>query len=164
MSMLCLHVLDVYACVVFFFLFFFFSDLYNMHSLFIVLCVCQSNGCFVKYHLLLYFQKVLYRISVVCPVTFFFSFSPLRCIMLNALLVSQAVDWPWCNAHSLEFPSSPERDPFWKEMEGEIIIKKETRSITKNSVMSYSDTRSYHVGFIGPVLLLLLFQWGRAGQ
>lgn len=34
------------------------------------------------------------------------------------------------------------------------------RSVNKNSVMSYSDTSSYCVGLIGPVLLLFLFQWG----
>lgn len=75
--------------------------------------------------------------------------------MLNPLLVSQAVDCPWCNAHRLELPSSPER-----ETEGEIITEQEMRSINKNPVMSYSDTSSYRVGFLGPVLLLFLFQWG----
>lgn len=66
MSMLCLHVLDIYACVVFSF-FFLVTCTKCAHSS--LCCVCQSNGCFVKYHLLLYFQKVLYKIGVVCPAT-----------------------------------------------------------------------------------------------
>lgn len=134
MSMLCLHVLDVYACVVFFFSFFF-RDLYKMHSLFIVLCVSVKwMLCKIPFASILSKSVIQNRCCMPCYF-FFFSFSPLRCIMLNALLVSQAVDWPWCNAHRLEVPSSPERDTFWKEIEGEIIIEKETRSINKNSVV-----------------------------
>jgi len=86
--------------------------------------------------------------------------SPLCCVMFNSLLVSQAAVCPWCKAHRLEPLSSPEGDSLWREIDGEIITGKETRSINKNSVVSYSDTSSYCVGFIGPVLLLFLFQWG----
>lgn len=78
--MLCLHVLDIYACVVVFF--FFFSGLYKCtHSS--LCCVCQSDGRFVKYHLLLYFQKVLYKIAVVYPVIFFFPSSLLPVTLYN---------------------------------------------------------------------------------
>lgn len=130
-----------------------------MHSPFIVLCVSvRWTLCKIPFASIL--SKSAIQNCCCMPCCFFSSSLLLRCTMLNPVLVSQGVNCPWCSAHRLELLSSLERDAFWRETEGEIITEIEMRSINKNSVMSYRDTSSYHGGFIGPVLLIFLFQWG----
>lgn len=121
MSMLCLHVLDICACVVYFFI--------------LVTCrECPHSSlccvCFVKHHLLLSFPKVLSKIRVVCPIAFFFPFppilldslSPLWGLRLSAVRGVMHMDE---NSHLLLTLLGRDR--------GEIMTGKEMRSINKNS-------------------------------
>lgn len=141
MSMLCLHVLDICACVVYFFI--------------LVTCrECPHSSlccvCFVKHHLLLSFPKVLSKIRVVCPIAFFFPFppilldslSPLWGLRLSAVRGVMHMDE---NSHLLLTLLGRDR--------GEIMTGKEMRT-TRIPVLQFLGH------FIGPVLLLLLFTWG----
>lgn len=87
--------------------------------------------CFVKHHLLLSFPKVLSKISVVCPVAFFFplsppllldSLSPLWGLRLSAVRGVMHTDE---NSHLLLTLLGRDR--------GERMTEKEMRSINKNS-------------------------------
>lgn len=97
--MLCLHVLDICACVVLFFILVMRREC--PHSS--LCCVC-----FVKHHLLLSFPKVLSKIRVVCPVAFFSPFSPHFVVQFKPSVGSQALSCLWGDAHGRELPSLPE--------------------------------------------------------
>lgn len=117
MSMLCLHVLDICACVVCFFI--------------LVTCrECPHSSlccvCFVEHHLLLSFPKVLSKSCVVCPVAFFFPLSPILLYSLSPLWgLSLSVTHRDKNSHLLLSLLGGDR--------GEIMPEKEMRGTTNNS-------------------------------
>lgn len=125
MSMLCLHVLDICACVVYFFI--------------LVTCrECPHSSlccvCFVKHHLLLSFPKVLSKIRVVCPIAFFFLFSSHFVGQFKPSVGSQTLSCPWGDAHGRELPSPP--DPSGGRQRGNNDRKRNEKH--QQELLSYS--------------------------
>lgn len=120
--MLCLHVLGICACVVYFFILV--TRRECPHSS--LCCVC-----FVKHHLLLSFPKVLSKSCVVCPVAFFSCFPPI-------LLYSSSPLWGLRLSAVRGVMHTDETHPhlllsLLGGARGEIMTEKELKSTSKNS-------------------------------